>query len=179
MQELTIDYLKEIGDRYRLSNNIFEKVRNGGNYNAMPQYKQFALLVQSIITFSSDDELKKFLNKELPKLTADDVKEIFNWSRPGLINLVHGLDGLLRDELLEFNNLEIQFTFLIMWRVFNNAFKPNSKKNYMEIIQFLKTNNFNGKLRGKIAKALIEIDYLDYFNPNDYRKDLFEMLIEI
>jgi len=181
MKELTIDYLKEIGTRYQLCNDIFEKVRNSGSYNSMPQHKQFALLIQSIITFSSDEQLKKFLNNELLKLNKDDIKKIFNWDRPGLVNYVQSLIKMLDDPFLSFTNTEIQFTFLIAWRLFCEAFRPKPIKEgyYMEIIGYLKTNNFNNKLKSRIAKALIEIDYLDYFNPEDYKKDLFEMAMEI
>jgi len=178
MKELTIDYLKQIGPRYSLSNSL---VMNTNAHNQMSQGKQLRLLVQSIVTFSSDEQLKKFLNNELLNLTKTDLLDIFGWKKPNLGELSSALSSLFWNNSLNFSNVEIQFIYLMLWRLYNESFKaPTRKTDCISIVGLIKSQTINDtSLRKKIALALLEIDYLDYFNPEDYKKELFEITIGI
>jgi len=177
MKELTIESLKEISKRYNDYDSPLIKSFNNGTYK-VSKASLARLLIQSITTFSHDDQLKKFLNEELPKLTKDDLKEIYNLKVISRSDITSKMFSLFNSDLINLTNMEKQFIFLYAWR--QNCILSD-KEEKMTIITFLKKEKHikSKEIKKDIALALLEIDYLDYFNPNDYKRELFDISLKI
>jgi len=86
--------------------------------------------------------------------------------------------SLFNSDLINLTNMEKQFIFLYAWR--QNCILSD-KEEKMTIITFLKKEKHikSKEIKKDIALALLEIDYLDYFNPNDYKRELFDISLKI
>jgi len=175
MEKLTLESFKRIGKRFSAKTKLFKSF-NTSYTTAMTHGKRFAIFIQSVISLTSEDQLKNFLNKELIKLTKDDLKETFEWNKVNYQDLINALKYLLDDKSLNLTNLEIQFIVLMSWKLYNCSFTHN-----FAIMEFLNVYNMYDKHEKKrIAMALIDIDYLDYFDTKDHaiKKELFELSIK-
>ena len=174
MEKLTFDEFKRIGSRYSTDCKLIQGFQ--GYLSNVSHGKLFAIFVQSLISFSSEKNLKTFLNKELPKLNKNILKDIFGWKKLDLKLLIGNLKGLLRDDYMKLSDLEMVFVLLVAWKLSTECFKKEISKN---VVVFLDQTFFIDELKKKLALALIDVDYLEYFNPNDYKKELFEISMGI
>jgi len=182
MEELTIESLKKNAKRYRLNASMFNGLSASSSYaNPVSHGKQLAIFTLSLLTFTEEESIKKFLNNELPKLTKQDLLEMFEWKALNYLELSSSIRAILFDSKIDLTNLDIQFLYVFTTKLYNDGIK-SSKKYKNEPLTNVVTNllsekYMDSKIKARIATALLEIDYLDYFNPNDYKKELFEILI--
>jgi len=178
MEELTIESLKKNAKRYSINTNTFYNLSS--SYSSISHGKQLAIFVLSLLTFSEEESIKKFMNNELPKLTKQVLLEMFEWKAINYMELSASVRTVLFDNI-ELSDLEIQFLYILTTKLYNDTIIYQKKFRCEPLVDPV-TNLLSEKFmtnedRVKIATALLEIDYLDYFDPNDYKKELFEILL--
>jgi len=178
MEELTIESLKKYAKRYSINTNTFYNLSS--SYSSISHGKQLAIFVLSLLTFSEEESIKKFMNNELPKLTKQVLLEMFEWKAINYMELSASVRTVLFDNI-ELSDLEIQFLYILTTKLYNDTIIYQKKFRCEPLVDPV-TNLLSEKFmtnedRVKIATALLEIDYLDYFDPNDYKKELFEILL--
>jgi len=177
MKEFTFEEFKNIGRKYSRNSWIITSCCNG-NYNTISHSKLLTLFFYSVISFSTEDSLKRFMKEDLLKVDSNILKEIFGWKKVSLKDIVSELLYIIRKDEDNITNTQMMFLFFTAWNI-NNEEKRCTKKPESNIVNFIKVRFAANDNKMKLAKALSEVDYLDYFNPNDYKKDLFELSMGI
>jgi len=183
MKKLTIENLKKIGSRYSKMSLLIRNINPSGYNNGITQGEQHALLIQSIITFSSEKQLKYFLQNELLKLTKDNLKETFAWKQPDIKNsLIPSLTLLFYDVNIDLSDLEIQFLILYIYRLYQISNRTLAESSFYDFIKNLPNYTYSTKeilQLDRIKNALESIDYLDYIDQHELKKALMEVQLGI
>ena len=179
MANLTIKNLKKFGHRYTTRSKLLSDVRGRYGQNGLSQATCHALLIQSAITFSSESQLKNFLKKELPKLTKQDLNEIFKWKQPSFSSHASEILAILRDEKANLTMTEKQFLLSYAYQIYKVS-TPNCENiSMVEFIKDMMKYSMRYYKKEDFFEILESLDYVEYFNPEANKKELLEFALNI
>jgi len=119
------------------------------------------------------------MKKELPKLTLDDLKETFNWKQPSFSSHTSDLLAILRDGGIDLSITEKQFLLCYAYHVYKLSTALCKDMTLVEFIKEMKKSSLRYYEKEKIFEILQSLDYVDFFNPEESKKVLLELALDI